>query len=112
MRTAAGKRMTGRIAASLGAALLAVLAGSAAHAEKARYRCIDGSSIAATFKNGAGGSGSVLLAFGGKTGTITLPQVPSADGGRYADDTIEFWIKGRGATLTRAGKATTCNTRG
>jgi membrane-bound inhibitor of C-type lysozyme len=40
-----------------------------------------------------------------------LPQVLSADGGRYANDGVEFWIKGRDATLTRDGRRQTCSTR-
>ncbi|WP_114188474.1 MliC family protein [Microvirga aerophila] len=40
----------------------------------------------------------------------TLPQAISADGGRYTQGDVEFWIKGDGATLTRAGKSTTCRT--
>lgn len=45
------------------------------------------------------------------TGEIALPQVLSADGGRYAEGDVEFWIKGNGATLTRNGKTETCRTR-
>src|SRR5262245_23268017 len=99
-----------RHAAVLCAALASVSFGHAANAAEARYRCKDGSSIVATFTNVAGGAGAVALAFGAGE-HINLPQVLSADGGRYADKDIEFWIKGNGATLTRGGKSTTCTTR-
>jgi membrane-bound inhibitor of C-type lysozyme len=42
---------------------------------------------------------------------LTLPQVLSADGGRYANGDIEFWIKGRSATLTMNGVKETCVTQ-
>ena len=49
----------------------------------------------------------MALTFG--TGRVLkLPQVMSADGGRYAD--IEFWIKGQSATLTMKGVKETCST--
>jgi membrane-bound inhibitor of C-type lysozyme len=37
--------------------------------------------------------------------------VPSADGGRYADGGIEFWIKGKTAKFTRGGAVTECRAR-
>ncbi len=40
---------------------------------------------------------------------LTLPQVVSADGGRYGAGDVEFWIKGKGATLTRGGNAQSCS---
>jgi len=51
-----------------------------------------------------------VLVFSGSSGEINLPQVVSADGGRYANSNMEFWIKGREATLTRDGKKQTCHT--
>ncbi len=85
-------------------AVLAVLGtGHGALAVEVRYHCKDGSNVAAKFKND-----SVVLKFGGKSDTIVLPQVPSADGGRFAENNIELWIKGKGARLTRAGTVTTC----
>ncbi len=42
---------------------------------------------------------------------LALPQVLSADGGRYANAGIEFWIKGRSATLTMNGVKKTCSTQ-
>jgi membrane-bound inhibitor of C-type lysozyme len=52
--------------------------------------------------------GSVKLVYAGSSTETTLPQALSADGGRYAQGDVEFWIKGNGATLTRAGRSTTC----
>jgi membrane-bound inhibitor of C-type lysozyme len=42
---------------------------------------------------------------------LALPQVMSADGGRYANADIEFWIKGQSATLTMGGVKKTCSTQ-
>ena len=47
--------------------------------------------------------GSVKLVYTGSSTETTLPQALSADGGRYTPGDVEFWIKGNGATLTRAG---------
>jgi membrane-bound inhibitor of C-type lysozyme len=107
-----GRETMMKLATSFGVVLIILCVSHAALAEQARYRCRDGSHIMATFDNGAsGGSGLVDLSFGKGMKTLTLPQVLSADGGRYAGQNIEFWVKGRGATLTRDGKATTCTTR-
>ena len=83
--------------------------GSASAAEAA-YRCADGTKARAVF-SGSGPAGTVRLTFAGKAGAVALPQAPSADGGRYADGTLEFWIKGKTARLTRAGVTTDCTTR-
>lgn len=92
------------------AASALLLHGSAAWAgPNVRYRCSDGTRITAVFDNS--GTGSVTLTFGRGTPSLTLPQAMSADGGRYTDQATEFWIKGRGAKLTRGGKAVTCNAR-
>ena len=72
------------------------------------YLCDDKTSLAATFDTPKDGPGSVKIIFSGSNEKIVLPQVLSADGGRYAAGDIEFWIKGSAATLTRAGKATSC----
>ena len=87
------------------------LIGSAnlAFATAATYRCADGTVIRATF-SAPGPAGSVRLIFAKQARPVTLPQVPSADGGRYADGAVEFWIKGNAARLTRAGAATECRT--
>jgi membrane-bound inhibitor of C-type lysozyme len=79
-------------------------------ATKARYTCSDGSKLTANFSPPDTAKGSVALTFG--TGReLKLPQVLSADGGRYADADIEFWIKGQSATLTMKGVKEACSTQ-
>ena len=79
-------------------------------ATEARYTCSDGSKLTAQFSPPDTAKGSVALTFA--TGReLKLPQVLSADGGRYADADIEFWIKGRSATLTMKGVKETCSTQ-
>ncbi|SFK86635.1 MliC family protein [Methylocapsa palsarum] len=96
----------------------ACLAGAAAilafasqvHATEARYACSGGAKLTARFSPPSMETGTVALTF--ETGeTITLPQAMSADGGRYADEGVEFWIKGKNATLTRDGDSETCSTK-
>jgi membrane-bound inhibitor of C-type lysozyme len=83
-------------------AVAAVAFAGAALATEARYTCNDGSKLTANFSPPDTAKGSVALTFG--TGReLKLPQVLSADGGRYADADIEFWIKGQSATLTMKG---------
>jgi membrane-bound inhibitor of C-type lysozyme len=95
--------------ACLGAALAMVTFAAEALAAEARYKCSDGTRLTARFSPPNLADGRVALTFA--TGsTVTLPQVMSADGGRYASNDIEFWIKGRSATLTRNGDRTTCAT--
>jgi len=73
------------------------------------YRCEDGTSLTATFSPPEQPRSVADLVFAdGKT--VALPQAISADGGRYTQGDIEFWIKGNGATLTIAGKSTQCET--
>ncbi len=55
--------------------------------------------------------GHAVLTFRGSQRRLALPQVMSADGGRYANGKVEFWIKGQGATLTRNGKSETCTSQ-
>ena len=74
------------------------------------YTCADGTKLQATFSPPSTSMGSVKLVYAGSSTEMTLPQALSADGGRYTEGDIEFWIKGKGATLTRAGKSTTCRT--
>jgi membrane-bound inhibitor of C-type lysozyme len=105
--TRAGRIASGTMTVFSAAFLIA--SGDAASATTASFRCADGATFQATFSSGAG-AGSVALAFGGSPGEITLPQVLSADGGRYADGEVELWVKGRGATLTRGGRSTSCET--
>jgi membrane-bound inhibitor of C-type lysozyme len=83
---------------------------SSASATEAAYRCADGTAVRAVF-SAPGPTGSVRLTFAGKGGNVSLPQAPSADGGRYADNDMEFWIKGKTARLTRARAVTECKTR-
>jgi membrane-bound inhibitor of C-type lysozyme len=76
-------------------------------ATEAHYTCRGGGKLSANFSPPDAAKGEVALTFG--TGReLTLPQVMSADGGRYADADIEFWIKGRSATLTMKGVKETC----
>jgi membrane-bound inhibitor of C-type lysozyme len=74
------------------------------------YTCADGTKLQVTFSPPSTSTGSVRLVYAGSATEMTLPQALSADGGRYTQGDIEFWIKGNGATLTRAGKSTTCRT--
>jgi membrane-bound inhibitor of C-type lysozyme len=72
------------------------------------YLCHDNVRLTATFNTPKEGAGSVEIVFAGSNERIVLPQVLSADGGRYAAGGTEFWIKGKQATLTQGGKVTTC----
>jgi membrane-bound inhibitor of C-type lysozyme len=93
----------------IGMAAILAAAGPAL-ATEARYMCSDGSKLTANFSPPDTVTGSVALTFG--TGReLKLPQVLSADGGRYADADIEFWIKGQTATLTMKGVKETCSTQ-
>jgi membrane-bound inhibitor of C-type lysozyme len=76
------------------------------------YTCADGTQLQTTFSPPIISTGSVKLAYPGSSVEMTLPQTVSADGGRYAQGDVEFWIKGKTGTLTRAGKATTCTVSG
>jgi len=91
--------------------LIATAAGAVAQDPKpVRYTCADGTELQATFSPSSTSMGSVKLVYAGSVTETTLPQALSADGGRYTQGDVEFWIKGKGATLTRAGTATTCRT--
>ena len=85
-----------------------VLVPGATFAEGVKYRCKDGSHLTATFTPPGDGIGTADLVFAGSGDTYTLPQALSADGGRYADENTEFWIKGKTARLTRNGTSTEC----
>lgn len=95
---------------SLMAAAACVLCASPALAAQARYRCDSGATLVARFSSPNQQEGRVALTFGDGR-KVTLPQAPSADGGRYVGGGIEFWIKGRGATLTRGSASESCQTR-
>jgi membrane-bound inhibitor of C-type lysozyme len=98
-----------KLFALVSAAATVAFAGPAL-ASEARYICSDGSKLTAQFSSPDTAKGGVALTFG--TGReLKLPQVLSADGGRYADADIEFWIKGRSATLTMKGVKETCSTQ-
>ena len=83
---------------------------SSAFATGATYRCADGTAVRVVF-SAPGPAGSVRLTFARQRRPGTLPQVLSADGGRYANGAMEFWIDGNAARLTRAGAATECRTQ-
>ena len=92
-------------------AVFAILALDAkALATEAHYACSDGAKLTAEFSPPGASKGQVALTFASGRG-IMLPQVLSADGGRYAGADIEFWIKGRNATLTRNGASESCSTQ-
>jgi membrane-bound inhibitor of C-type lysozyme len=91
-------------------ALTVLLAASPAQAIEARYVCDKGARINVQFSPPSMALGRATLTFGSGD-KVTLPQVMSADGGRYANSQIEFWIKGKGARLTRDGKVQNCKTR-
>jgi membrane-bound inhibitor of C-type lysozyme len=95
---------------ALGSAVALLAIGCPAFATEAHYTCSDGSKLTANFSPPDAAKGNVALTFG--TGReLKLPQVLSADGGRYADADIEFWIKGQSATLTMKGVKETCSTQ-
>jgi membrane-bound inhibitor of C-type lysozyme len=92
---------------SLGGLFLA--AGAAADNE-VHYTCEDKTRLSVSFLGQDAGSGAARLMVAGSPVAITLPQVLAADGGRYAGDGTEFWVKGRSARLSRTGSAvTTCH---
>ncbi len=103
--------MTGSLSCAMAAFALCAAVPAAAETSH-RYACEDGTRLTASFVNGSAGNGRAILRFAHPASRLILPQALSADGGRYADDKPEFWIKGRRATLTRPGKAQTrCSTR-
>jgi membrane-bound inhibitor of C-type lysozyme len=92
------------------AAAVLAFAGPAA-ATEAHYTCSGGDRLAAEFSPPDAARGEVKLTFQHGGRELTLPQVMAADGGRYAGAGIEFWIKGRSATLTMKGVKETCATQ-
>ncbi|WP_201865369.1 MliC family protein [Microvirga soli] len=74
------------------------------------YTCADGTKLQAMFSPPSTSVGSVKLVYVGSSTETTLLQALSADGGRYMQGDVECWIKGKEATLNRAGKSTTCRT--
>ncbi|WP_442581277.1 MliC family protein [Mesorhizobium sp. ASY16-5R] len=102
--------MTGKTTTLTTLAMLATMTG-AAYATEAGYECSGGTRLTAVFSEPGATPGSVVLHLAGQSGDITLPQAMSADGGRYADGATEFWIKGKDASFTHAGKTETCHTK-
>jgi membrane-bound inhibitor of C-type lysozyme len=82
----------------------------AASATVALYHCADGTTVRAVF-SAPGPAGTATLRFTGKRAPVRLAQAPSADGGRYRNGAMEFWVKGNGARLTRTGASTECETK-
>lgn len=101
--------MTTKSITILASMLLATAAGTA-QAATANYQCSDGTMLTANFSSTNAGLGRAVLNIADQ-GRVALPQQPSADGGRYANGRMEFWIKGNGATLTRQGRSETCHAR-
>jgi membrane-bound inhibitor of C-type lysozyme len=94
------------------AALFALaLTASPAFANDVRYSCSGGTQVTAAFSAPGASPGNVVLVFAGASDRLTLPQVKSADGGRYANAEVEFWIRGREATLTRGGRSEQCQSK-
>ena len=73
------------------------------------FRCDDGSTIEATFDN-APTPATARLVRGGQQ--EVLPQAVSASGARYLGDDVEFWNKGRDATVNWQGTSLQCSTSG
>jgi membrane-bound inhibitor of C-type lysozyme len=91
--------------------IVAALSVGPALAAEARFTCEDGARIQARFEGDPTAPGSAVLSFAESGQQVSLPQAPSADGGRYVGGDIEFWVKGQTARLTRAGKTTHCVVR-
>ncbi|MBS0253278.1 MAG: MliC family protein [Proteobacteria bacterium] len=83
----------------------AAAAPAAMATEPVHYVCADKTELTATFHMSPG---AAELVFAGSGEAISLPQAPSADGGRNVKGDTEFWIKGRDATLARGDSRTTC----
>jgi membrane-bound inhibitor of C-type lysozyme len=98
-----------RIAEGLAIGVAMVAFARPAFAAEAHYTCSRWGKLSASFSPADAAKGKVKLTF--DTGReLALPQVMSADGGRYANADIEFWIKGQSATLTMGGVKETCST--
>jgi membrane-bound inhibitor of C-type lysozyme len=102
-------RFTLKRSPAFAAATIALMTTSVtAKATEANYSCSRGTKLNAQFSAFGVTPGHVVLTFSGSPRRFALPQVMSADGGRYANNKVEFWIRGQGATLTRKGKSETC----
>ncbi|GGJ49444.1 MliC family protein [Deinococcus roseus] len=71
-------------------ASVAFAGGGANQTESARYRCEDGTLIVAHYHQKQGVASSVDLVWKGQK--FMLPLARSADGGRYFDGHLEWWI--------------------
>jgi membrane-bound inhibitor of C-type lysozyme len=90
-----------RWAASLSVVAMMPLAVQAEPGIRTEYRCLgrfDAVDVTAWFFNQAPAE---LVLLEGQS-AIRLPQLPSADGGRYGFADQEFWIKGDRARWSRA----------
>ena len=97
--------------ASCIAVVLLLASTGGASATEASYLCGGGMQLTAAFSSPSESLGRVVLKIAGSPHKIVLPQVMSADGGRYSNQDIEFWIKGREATLMRNSGSETCHSR-
>jgi membrane-bound inhibitor of C-type lysozyme len=70
------------------------------------FACDDGSSIEATFDNAEEPATALLVRAGQR---VTLQQGMSASGARYVSDDIQFWNKGRDATVDWQGAKLECS---
>ena len=102
--------MIARVIALAGFVAVATVTGPAFSAD-VNYTCSDGTRLTAAFSPPGVSPGNVVLVIAGADAKVTLPQVKSADGGRYASGDVEFWIRGKDATLTRAGRSETCQSK-
>jgi membrane-bound inhibitor of C-type lysozyme len=84
---------------------LAPSLGATGHTITASFSCDGGRNIQALFTQGTQPAVKLTLQDGRQ---LTLPQVLSGSGARYAnaDESIVFWNKGRTAFLEEAGKRT------
>lgn len=78
---------------------------AAAQKIRAHFACNGGKSVDATFVNGAQNSVALTLSDGR---SLTLPQVVSGSGARYANasETFVFWNKGNTAFIEENGRTT------
>jgi membrane-bound inhibitor of C-type lysozyme len=102
--------MIGRPVTLAGFVMLATISAPAFSADVS-YTCRDGTQFTASFSPPTDSPGNVVLVIAGSNATVALPQVKAADGGRYANADTEFWIRDKNATLTRAGRGTSCESK-
>ena len=60
----------------------------------ARYKCVDGSAVKMTFRNGQ------QVEIETPDGVVTLPRVESDSGAKYEGDGLMVWVKGKDAQYT------------